>query len=138
MRNKTFVIGCGRLGASIALDAYAKGDNVTVIDREEASFDRLSEAFAGYTEVGDATDIKALHELGMDGASDCIITTGEDNVNLFLAHVIDKVFGVPHIYVRLDDPELAPLVEGYNVQAIYPFQLSFESFSELKRGGSKE
>ena len=64
MRNKTFVIGCGRLGASIALDAYAKGENVTVIDAEDSSFERLSEAFAGYTEVADATDIKTLAELG--------------------------------------------------------------------------
>jgi prephenate dehydrogenase len=35
VRNKTFIIGCGRLGASVALDAYAKGDNVTVIDEKE-------------------------------------------------------------------------------------------------------
>ena len=133
MRNKTFVIGCGRLGASIALDAYAKGENVTVIDAEDSSFERLSEAFAGYTEVADATDIKTLAELGMDSALSVIITTGNDNVNLFLAHVMDKVFKVPHIYVRFDDPTLAPLIEGYNVQAIYPFQLSFETFTDLKK-----
>lgn len=133
MRNKTFVIGCGRLGASIALDAYAKGENVTVIDAEDSSFERLSEAFAGYTEVADATDIKTLAELGMDSALSVIITTGADNVNLFLAHVMDKVFKVPHIYVRFDDPTLAPLIEGYNVQAIYPFQLSFETFTDLKK-----
>ncbi|MBP5216750.1 MAG: TrkA family potassium uptake protein [Bacilli bacterium] len=133
MRNKTFVIGCGRLGASIALDAYARGDNVTVIDAEDSSFERLSEAFAGYTEVADATDIKTLAELGMDSALSAIITTGNDNVNLFLAHVMDKVFKVPHIYVRFDDPTLAPLIEGYNVQAIYPFQLSFETFTDMKK-----
>ncbi len=133
MRNKTFVIGCGRLGASIALDAYAKGENVTVIDAEDSSFERLSEAFAGYTEVADATDIKTLAELGMDSALSVIITTGDDNVNLFLAHVMDKVFKVPHIYVRFDDPTLAPLIEGYIVQAIFPFQLSFETFTDLKK-----
>ncbi len=132
MRNKTFVIGCGRLGASIALDAYAKGDNVTVIDTEESSFDRLSEAFAGYTEVADATDIKTLEDLGMADARDVIITTGNDNINLFLAHVLERIFAVPHIYVRFDDPELAPLIRGYNVTAIYPFQLSFENFTSLK------
>ncbi|MBO4541369.1 MAG: TrkA family potassium uptake protein [Bacilli bacterium] len=133
MRNKTFVIGCGRLGASIALDAYAKGENVTVIDAEESSFERLNEAFAGYTEVADATDIKTLGELGVEDANSCIITTGNDNINLFLAHVMDKVFKVPHIYVRFDDPNLAPLIQGYNIQAIYPFQLSFETFTDLKK-----
>ncbi len=138
MRNKTFVIGCGRLGASIALDAYAKGENVTVIDSEEGAFDRLSEAFAGYTEAADATDIKTLAELGIADAANVIITTGNDNVNLFLAHVVDRVFKVPHIYVRFDDPTLAPLIENYNVQAIYPFQLSFETFTDLKEEDETE
>ncbi len=68
MRKKTFIIGCGRLGSSIALDAYARGDNVTVIDIDENSFDRLSDSFAGYTEVADATDAKSLEVLGIHDA----------------------------------------------------------------------
>jgi trk system potassium uptake protein TrkA len=133
VRNKTFIIGCGRLGASIALDAYAKGDNVTVIDEKEESFDLLSESYAGYTQVLDATDIKTLERLGMDSVRDLIVTTGNDNVNLFLAHVADKVFHIPHIYVRFDDPSLKDLIQGYNIQGIYPFQLSFETFTALKK-----
>ena len=133
MRNKTFIIGCGRLGSSIALDAYAKGDNVTVIDADEHSFDRLSDAFAGYTEVADATDAKSLEDLGIADVNDLIITTGNDNDNLFIAHLADKMYNVPHIYVRFNDPGESDLIKGYNIKAIYPFQLSFESFTAIKK-----
>ena len=133
MSHNTFIIGCGRLGSSIALDAYAKGDNVTVIDEDETRFVRLNDAFAGYTEVADATDAKSLEALGIAEADDLIITTGNDNVNLFIAHLADKIYKIPHIYVRFDDPATRELIKGSNIKAIYPFQLSFETFTSLKK-----
>ena len=137
MRNKTFIIGCGRLGSSIALDAYARGDNVTVIDVDENAFDRLSESFAGYTEVADAADAKSLEDLGIANVHDLIITTGNDNDNLFIAHLAEKLYNIPHIYVRLNNPEERALIEGTRIKAIYPFQLSFEAFTTLKKENDK-
>ncbi|MBP5091139.1 MAG: TrkA family potassium uptake protein [Bacilli bacterium] len=133
MNNKTFIIGCGRLGSSIAADAYAKGDNVTVIDADGEAFDRLNDAFAGFTVVADATDAKSLDDLGIADVDDLIITTGNDNDNLFIAHLADRVYHIPHIYVRFNDPGEGLLLSGYNVKPIYPFQLSFESFVSLKK-----
>ena len=137
MRKKTCIIGCGRLGSSIALDAYARGDNVTVIDIDENSFDRLSDSFAGYTEVADATDAKSLEVLGIHDVTELIITTGNDNDNLFIAHLANKIYNVPNIYVRLNNPEECALIEETGIKAIYPFQLSFEAFSKLKKEGEK-
>jgi len=138
MRNKTFVIGCGRLGAAIALDAYKAGDSVTVIDQNERTFSRLDEGtFAGFTEVADATDARALEDFGILSCRDAIITTGDDNVNLFLAHLLDRRYKVPHIYVRFNDPNYRDLIAGYNVRAIYPFQLSYDTFVGLKKEGDE-
>ncbi|MFA7701040.1 MAG: NAD-binding protein, partial [Bacilli bacterium] len=124
MRNKVLIIGCGRLGANIAALASEKGQNVIVVDRNHNSFDRLPESFSGYRVTGDATDLSLLEEAYIKTAKEVVITTGDDNVNLFLAHVACLIYEVPSIYVRLDDPERGALLNGLKVKAIYPFELS--------------
>ncbi len=136
LRNKTLIIGCGRLGASIASsDAFA-GKNVLVIDKDASSFEKLSDMFAGYTYTGDVTDLSLLEQAYITSAKEVIITTGDDNVNVFLALVSREIYDVPNIYVRLDDPSLEILIRGSGVRAIYPFELSLGKLS-LLRGGKK-
>lgn len=134
MRNKTFIIGCGRLGAAAAVDGYKKGDNIFVFDPDTTAFDRLPDDFGGLTFEADATDLTTLEKQGIRDCRSVLITTGDDNVNVFLAHVCDKLYEIPNIYVRFDDPERKVLVEGYNVKCIYPFELSFGAYQGLKGG----
>ena len=132
MRNKVLIIGCGRLGANIAALASEKGQNVIVVDRNHNSFDRLLESFSGYRVTGDATDLSLLEEAYIKTAKEVVIATGDDNVNLFLAHVACLIYEVPSIYVRLDDPERGALLNGLKVKAIYPFELSINKFNLMK------
>lgn len=132
MRNKVLIIGCGRLGANIAALASEKGQNVIVVDRNHSAFDRLPESFSGYRVTGDATDLSLLEEAYIKTAKEVVIATGDDNVNLFLAHVACLIYEVPNIYVRLDDPERGALLNGLKVKAIYPFELSINKFNLMK------
>jgi len=138
MRNKTLIIGCGRLGSSIANETSLSGGNVVVMDSDKKAFDRLSDIFSGYKIIADATDLAALEDANIRTCREVIITTGSDNVNLFLAHVCDRVFEVPHIYVRFDDPDKGILIKGFNVQPIYPFQLSHDRFLSLRAEEGKK
>ncbi|HOC80925.1 MAG TPA: NAD-binding protein, partial [Bacilli bacterium] len=65
-------------------------------------------------------------------AKEVVIATGDDNVNLFLAHVACAIYEVPSIYVRLDDPERGALLSGLKIKAIYPFELSINKFNLMK------
>jgi trk system potassium uptake protein TrkA len=138
MRNKILVIGCGRLGAAIANESFTKGDNVLVMDTDKGSFDRLSDVFSGYTITADATDVNALEDAGIDNVRTVVITTGNDNVNLFLAHVCDRIYHVPHVYVRFDDPDKGVLVKGYNITPMYPFQLTHDKYLALRNQEDKK
>ena len=69
MKNTIVVIGCGRLGSSIANYASQSGEDVIVIDAEKDSFDRLDDVFSGYAKTADATDVDALIDAG---ALDCL------------------------------------------------------------------
>ena len=136
LKNKTLIIGCGRLGSSMANKCSLEGKNIIVLDKTADAFDRLSDTFGGYTMVGDVTDLTFLEESFIGSAKEVIITTGDDNVNIFLAHIARKLYDVPEIYVRLDNPENEVLLKGMSVKAIFPFELSFDKFNVL-RGGKK-
>lgn len=134
LKNKVVVVGCGRLGSTIANKCASEGKNVMVIDHDEVQFDLLSEKFFGYTIIGDATDLSVLEEAYITSAKEVIVATGNDNVNVFVAHIARKIYDVPYIYVRLDNPENEVLIKGMNIKAIYPFELSLDKFN-LIRGG---
>lgn len=136
LKNRTIIIGCGRLGSSMANKCSLEGKNIVVLDKDPDSFDRLSENFGGITFTCDVTDLQSLEEAHIDFAKEVIITTGDDNVNIFLAHISRKLYNVPEIYVRLDNPENEVLLKGMSIKAIYPLELSFDKFN-LLRGGHK-
>ena len=136
LKNKTLIIGCGRLGSSMANKCALERKNIIVVDRDADAFDRLADTFGGFTLTGDSTDLSILEEAHILSAKEIIITTGDDNVNLFLAHVARKIYDVPEIYVRLDNPDNEVLLRGLNVKAIFPFELSYDKFN-LLRGGRK-
>lgn len=136
LKNKTIIVGCGRLGSSMANKCSLEGKNIIVLDHSEDAFDRLSDAFGGYTMVGDVTDPAFLEEAYISSAKEIIITTGDDNVNLFIAHIARKIYDVPEIYVRLNNPENEVLLKGMGIKAIFPFELSYDKFNVL-RGGRK-
>jgi len=139
MRNITMVIGCGRLGATIANYSSQAGDNVVVLDPDKHSFEQLNDSFSGYTIACDASDSEELVDAGIDDAKELIITTGDDNLNLFLAQIAESIYKVPYIYVRFDDPTYALLIQGMHIKAIYPFQLCVDRFNQIRSsGGDKE
>lgn len=130
-KNKTIIIGSGRLGASIASMLSQAGKDVLLIDAEEDSFRKVSDSFTGYEIIGDATDLGVLENSYITQAEKVIITTDNDNVNVFLSHVCYFIYHVPKIFVRLSDVEKGKLLLNTTVQAIYPFILSMQEFIRL-------
>ncbi len=139
IRNKILIIGVGRLGAIVADRASARGENVIVLDMKESSFRKLDEAFTGFKVVGDATDINLLkQDCYIETVQEVVIVTGDDNVNLFLAHLCAIIYKIPRVYVRFDDPDKDILINGIpNVKAIYPSDLSANKFFQIEAEGNK-
>ena len=137
IKNKTLIVGCGRLGSSMANKCSLEGKNIIVVDQNADAFDRLSDTFGGYTMVGDVTDPAFLEEAHISSVKEIIITTGDDNVNLFIAHIARKIYDVPEIYVRLNNPENEVLLKGMGIKAIFPFELSYDKFNVLRGGKNR-
>lgn len=139
LRNKKLIIGIGRVGAIIADRASSRGENVIVLDHKESAFRRLDETFTGFKVVGEATDINLLkQDCYIDSVEEVVISTGDDNTNLFLAHLCAMIFKIPKVYVRFDDPDKDILINGVaNVKAIYPTDLTANKFFSIEAEGDK-
>lgn len=138
MANRVLIIGCGKLGSALANRYAEEKYNVYVVDQFSGAFERLndSDQFSGEKIIGDASDVDTLeNKCHIKEVDRVIIATGDDCLNLFLAQLSEVRYRIKHIYVRLDNSDMAPLLFGYNsVQTIYPFNLSVDKYNELVGG----
>lgn len=101
------IVGCGRVGSELAKLLSNEGHDVVVIDKSQASLERLGETFNGLTLVGNGFDLNILRQAGIEKAdSFCAVTNG-DNTNLISAQVARKIFKVPKVIARVYDPQRA-------------------------------
>jgi trk system potassium uptake protein TrkA len=107
------VVGCGRMGAHLALRLVAAGHDVCVIDDNPDSFDRLGQDYRGRIVIGTGIDEDVLREAGADQPGAAVLAvTNVDATNFMVAQVARNLFGVQRVAVRINDPELEPLVAG--------------------------
>lgn len=127
---RVLIIGCGRLGASIANKLSNRNKNVTIVDINKDSFRKLSPSFGGLSMEGDATEIELLNEADIKKADVVIAVTDNDNVNILITQMAKSIFEVKEVIARLYDPEKECVYKECNIHAIFPALLSA---SEVER-----
>src|SRR5919205_934079 len=75
---KALVIGCGRVGSSIALQLHQEGWDVTVVDESEDALSRLGEGWPGRFVVGHGMDTALLREAGIEDMDAVVVATDGD------------------------------------------------------------
>jgi trk/ktr system potassium uptake protein len=70
---KAIVIGCGRVGSSIARQLYKDGWEVTAVDEKEDALARLGEDWRGGFVLGHGMDVDVLRGAGIEDANDCVV-----------------------------------------------------------------
>ncbi len=126
------VVGCGRLGAHLANLLSQSGHRVVVIDRDKESFSNLSsEAFSGFKVEGDASEPETLRQAKIGQADLLIAATREDNVNIMVALVAKKSFGVKNVMARVYDTRREGLYREMGLETVSPILLAGEEFFRL-------
>lgn len=125
------IIGCGRLGATLAGDLSYKGYDISIIDKNEDAFVKLPDNFSGYQINADGTDTGILENNNIKNADILLALTNSDNTNSMIAQIAKKIYGVPNVYIRLNNPELEELISDKDIKVIYPFKLSLDEFERL-------
>lgn len=99
------VIGGGRVGYSIAEFFSKRGDRVVVVEKNEKVCGELARSLDVTVYCGDARSIRLLEEAGVNKADVLFAVSGSDSLNIRVASVAKKRFGVPRVVVRVNHAE---------------------------------
>ena len=115
---RVVVMGCGRVGASLA-DALSRlGHEVAIIDRDDSAFHRLSPEFSGERVLGMGFDRDVLLRAGIEHADAFAAVSSGDNSNIISARVARETFGVPRVVARIYDAKRAAVYERLGIPTI--------------------
>src|SRR3981081_2552541 len=135
---RTVIVGCGRVGSSLARQLSEEGDDVAVVDSSEAAFNRLGEDFAGEMVFGSAGDEEILRRAGTDRAEAFVAVTNADTTNIMAAQLAQHEFGVKKVICRIYDPARADLYAELGIETLCPTTVGAEKVKRLcERGGSR-
>jgi trk system potassium uptake protein len=127
---KVIVIGCGRVGSSVALELDRVGWEVTAVDENEDVLQRLGENWSGGFVVGHGMDMEVLREAGIEDADAVVVSTDGDNTNLVIGQVATKRFNIEMTVVRVLDPARAALYSELGLWTFSPTSTAIKTLTE--------
>lgn len=130
-RKLYMIAGGSRLGANIASFLSKNNKEVVIIDINPNAFKKLHPDYSGYTIAGDAADISALEEAGINRAYVLIASTDDDNTNIMISQLARILFDVPNVIARLYSTDLEEIASENDVKVIYPYKLSIETIEKF-------
>lgn len=112
------IMGCGRVGSSLARALERRGHSVAVIDLVQDSFRRLGPEFQGKTVKGVGFDRQVLVRAGIERADGFAAVSSGDNSNILAARVVRETFGVSNVVARIYDQGRAEVYERLGIPSV--------------------
>ena len=98
------ILGCGRVGATLATKMDQAGHSVSVIDQNSDAFQRLDPKFRGEKVIGNGLDEEVLKRGGIETADAFAAVTNGDNRNIMASQIAKEIFNVNKVICRIYDP----------------------------------
>lgn len=115
---RVVVMGCGRVGSSLAGALDRIGHDVAVIDRDSSAFQRLDKDFSGARVLGMGFDRDVLLRAGIEDSDAFAAVSSGDNSNIISARVARETFGVPRVVARIYDAGRAKVYERLGIPTV--------------------
>jgi trk system potassium uptake protein TrkA len=112
------IMGCGRVGSTLAHILESQGHTIAVIDSDEAAFRRLGQGFGGRRVTGIGFDRDTLREAGIEQAQAFAAVSSGDNSNILAARVARETFGVDNVVARIYDPGRAEVYQRLGITTV--------------------
>ncbi|MGY6654341.1 potassium channel family protein [Amycolatopsis sp. TRM77291] len=112
------IMGCGRVGASLAAALERLGHEVAIIDKTQQAFRRLGSDFHGQQVVGVGFDRQVLIEAGIERAGAFAAVSSGDNSNIISARVARENFGIDKVVARIYDHKRAAVYERLGIPTV--------------------
>ena len=112
------IMGCGRVGSTLAHSLEGRGHSVAIIDQNPDAFRRLGPEFVGLTVTGVGFDRDVLVEAGIERADAFAAVSSGDNSNIISARLGRETFGVSRVVARIYDQRRAQVYERLGIPTV--------------------
>ncbi|GAA3128503.1 TrkA family potassium uptake protein [Planomonospora alba] len=112
------IMGCGRVGSTLAHILEDGGHSVAIIDRDPQAFRKLRAGFRGRRVTGIGFDRDVLEEAGIGSAGAYVAVSSGDNSNVISARVARETFGVDNVVARIYDPRRAEVYQRLGIPTV--------------------
>jgi trk system potassium uptake protein len=126
MKDKQYIIiiGCGRLGSTMANHLSTQGHSIVMIDLNSSAFHRLNTEFSGFKMEGDATEFTVLKQAKIDKADVLMALTDDDNINIMVAQIAKEFFKTNKVIARVVDPLKQTIFNDLGLETLSPTMLT--------------
>lgn len=128
---KAIIMGCGRVGAALALQLSVDGHEVCVLDRDPESRELLPAGFPGRFLVGNGYNRGLLEQAGIQSAGAFIAVTSGDNTNIVGARIAKEDYRVPQVIARIYDPRRADIYQALGIPTVASVRWTVNRISQL-------
>jgi trk system potassium uptake protein TrkA len=112
------IMGCGRVGSTLARALEDRSHTVSVIDISPDAFRRLGPSYNGTKVTGYGFDRSVLIEAGIEKADAFAAVSSGDNSNIIAARVARETFGIQQVVARIYDPGRAAVYERLGISTV--------------------
>ena len=105
------IVGCGKVGSTLAAQLNAEGNNVTIVDQDPVKVKALANKLDIMGVIGNGGSRSTQKDAGVDNTDLLVAVTGNDELNLLSCLMAKKAANCRTI-ARLKNPE-------YNIDAPY-------------------
>jgi trk system potassium uptake protein TrkA len=112
------IMGCGRVGATLAHTLEDAGHSVAIIDQDDRAFRRLRTGFSGRKVTGVGFDRETMKRAGVEEAYAFAAVSSGDNSNILATRVARETFHVPHVVARIYDPGRAEIYQRLGIPTV--------------------
>ena len=117
---RVVILGCGRVGATLASQLEQMGNTVSIIDSSSESFQRLDPHFRGERIVGNGVDEEVLRRAGVEKADAFIAVTNGDNRNIMASQIAKELLHVKKVLCRIYDPIRESTYKALGLETMCP------------------
>lgn len=134
---KIIIVGCGKIGSTLAGELSHSGHDLTIVDLNADRLSQLTNSLDIYGVQGSAASYQTLLEAGVRDADLLVSTVDADEINL-LCCLIARQAGTPHVIARVRTPLYVDDIRFYREQmglsmAISPELVTAQEISRLIR-----
>ncbi|WP_337588097.1 TrkA family potassium uptake protein [Thermogemmatispora carboxidivorans] len=131
---KIVILGCGRVGATLANMMDRAGHQVSVIDYSSEAFQRLDPDFKGETILGNGVDEDILIRAGIKDADAFAAVTNGDNRNIMASQIAKEIFHVKKVVCRIYDPIRERTYHELGLETFCPTTIGAQMLAEALLG----